>query len=208
MVPNFARPRSAALAFIACAAMIVAGCGTDITPTAIPEQDSVASSQQSTSAPSTPSQDPAREGEDLGGDVDIDVEIGDCVRLGGTQANATIDDAECGSAESNFVVIAKAPSQEECPTDIDQSYYVTVGGIEQGALCLDVDWVVGGCIDLGSELPQRIECPDASAAEPLTDSYLITDIWADTIDVERCPDPATGGFRYPERNFIVCFEEL
>lgn len=176
------------------AVLLVAGCGNDITPRAVPEADATFSS---------PTNAPGQEGEDLGGDIDFDAEIGDCVLLGGTKFDATIEAADCGSDSSNFKVIAKVPTQDRCPGDVDQSYYETYGDVEQGALCLDIDWVVGGCIDLGSEDPVRVDC-----TEPLSESYRVTDVLAGTTDVDDCADPATGGFRYFERDFVVCFEDL
>ncbi|MGA9871059.1 MAG: hypothetical protein WBQ44_07955 [Rhodococcus sp. (in: high G+C Gram-positive bacteria)] len=201
--------RRAGLAAIACTTLALAGCGSEVTPRAVPEGDGQASS--STAGPTTTSASPTtvvspppgQEGEDIGGDVDFDVEIGQCVALGGTQFDATIENAVCGGETSNFKVIAKAPTQTECPSDADQTYYVTYGEVEQGALCLDVDWVVGGCMDLSEEDPVRIDC-----SAPGSDSYRVTDVLAGTTDVEQCADPATGGFAHDERGFIVCFESL
>ncbi len=52
--------------------------------------------------------------------VDIDVEIGDCVRLGGTADAATIDEAVCGSDKSNYKVVGKAAKNAQCASDVDQ----------------------------------------------------------------------------------------
>ena len=88
------------------------------------------------------------------GDVDIDVSIGDCVKLGGTTTAAEIDNADCGSKDSNYKVVAKVPTSDLCASDVDSYYYETLAGDEQGAVCLDVDWVVGGCMDLGSGMDE------------------------------------------------------
>lgn len=204
MTPLNRTLRGAALAVMACCTLILASCSSDVAGRAVPVAGGAEASSTSSSPTTTVQAAPSgQEGEDTGGDIDFDVEIGECVELGGTQFDATIDNADCGSENSNYKVIAKTPTQAECPSDIDQSYYETFADIEQGALCLDIDWVIDGCMDLGLDDPYRIEC-----SAPQTDSYLITDIIPGTVDVEDCADPATGGFRKVERNFVVCFEEL
>jgi hypothetical protein len=100
-----------------------------------------------------PTTDPSA---DSGGSVSVDVEVGACVTLGGTINAATADPAPCGSQESNFKVIAKKATSDECPTDADQTFYETLGGSELGALCLDIDWVEGDCFELGGDLPERV----------------------------------------------------
>ncbi len=212
---RFRTLRRSALATLAAGA-VLAGCGSGADPNPAPvEGTAIDATATATAVPTTTRTTPPRgqTGDDLGGDVGFAVDIGDCVRLEGPPEDATISAADCGSEESNFKVVAKAPTQAECPSDIDQSYYVTFGDVEQGALCLDVDWVVGDCFDVGSENPARIDCPGApntarSGTGRFDDAYLVTAVLADTVDVERCPDPATGGFRYPERGFVVCFDTL
>ncbi|WP_246007938.1 LppU family putative lipoprotein [Gordonia oryzae] len=85
-----------------------------------------------------------------GGDVDFDAAIGACVYLSGTMMDAKIDHATCGQAPASYVVVAKSPTKEVCPSDVEQTYYLTQGGIQQGALCLDTDWVVGQCMTVPS----------------------------------------------------------
>ncbi|WP_072804840.1 LppU family putative lipoprotein [Rhodococcoides yunnanense] len=196
--------RGAAVAASACALVFLAGCGSDVTPRAIPAADAgpapTSSVSTSSAKPSTP---PGQQGEDTGGDVDIDVEIGECVQLGGTMTEAEIDNATCGSPESNYKVIAKVPTGDECSTDADQYYYETYGGVEQGALCLDVDWVVDGCMDLSGDDPLRIDCNS-----PGSSTVRVVEVLPGTTDVEECADPASSGYAYDQRNFIVCVEEL
>src|SRR5688500_13096360 len=48
------------------------------------------------------------------GDVGFDAEIGDCVTLGGTTTDASIEAASCGSNESNYKVIGKAEQSSQC----------------------------------------------------------------------------------------------
>ncbi|MGW4479179.1 LppU family putative lipoprotein [Rhodococcus triatomae] len=144
-------------------------------------------------------------GTDGGGDVDIDVEIGECVRLGGTMDAATISEASCGSADSNYRVIAKAEKNAQCPSDADQVYYEESAlGRELGALCLDIDWVIGGCMsvpDGGDDEPQRVDCADTHV--PGVERAV--DLIEGATDVEQCTE---GGFVYSEREFVVCTEQV
>lgn len=196
--------RGAALGASACALLILTACSSDVTPRAVPADDlgAIATSTTSTTSerPSTP---PGQQGEDIGGDVDIDVEIGDCVELGGTMSDATIDNATCGSQESNYKVIAKVPTGDQCSPDADQYYYETYGGVEQGALCLDVDWVIGGCMELSGDDPLRADC-----TSPGSNTVRVVEILPNTTDVNQCSDPADSGYAYSDRNFMVCVEEL
>ncbi|OZE20410.1 hypothetical protein CH262_22730 [Rhodococcus sp. 05-2255-1e] len=177
--------------------MLAAGCSSSDAGTAV-AADTTASS--SSAAPTTTDNVSGQEGIDAGGSTDIDVEIGQCVKLGGTMTAAEIDNAECGSTESNYKVIAKAAENEQCPTDVNQTYYETLNGVEQGALCLDVDWVIDGCMSVpstGMDEPARVDCADPSA----TSVEKVTEIKTGTADPNDCPE---GGFAYEARQFVVC----
>ena len=177
--------------------MLAAGCSSSDAGTAV-AADTTASS--SSAAPTTTDNVSGQEGIDAGGSTDIDVEIGQCVKLGGTMTAAEIDNAECGSMESNYKVIAKAEENEQCPTDVNQTYYETLNGVEQGALCLDVDWVIDGCMSVpstGMDEPARVDCADPSA----TSVEKVTEIKTGTADPNDCPE---GGFAYDARQFVVC----
>lgn len=187
-------------------AIFTTGCGSDPEPRAIAESSSSAGSESATTTTATPSPTKinGQEGTDAGGDIDIDVSVGDCVKLGGTVDDAEIDNAVCGSAESNYKVIAKVPTSDQCPSDVDQYYYETLFGQEQGAVCLDVDWVVGGCMDLGpgdaDSDPVRIECDDPTGE----DVMQVTEILQGSTSVEDCGSESDSGFKYTERMFTVC----
>ena len=71
--------------------------------------------------------------------------------------DANVAKAPCGSAPANYKVIGKAPTNAQCVSDADSYYYETLMGDEQGALCLDIDWVVGGCMELADDQPTHIE---------------------------------------------------
>ncbi|WP_415971272.1 hypothetical protein [Rhodococcus sp. 077-4] len=193
--------RALVLATSACVALILGGCASEVSGTAVAISGATIA-PTTTSAPRTTTSAPTTDIDD-GGSVDIDVEIGECVNLGGTVDEADIANATCGSPQSNYVVFAKTPTSAECPEDADQYYYETYFDIEQGALCLDIDWQVGGCMDLVGEFAQRIDC-----ATPGADTRRVVTILQGTSSVDDCPDPALYGFEKDSRNFVVCVEKL
>ena len=202
-----AQPRAALLAVAAALALLATGCGSVVTGTATPEAGGLIDAATPLTdidvpVPSSLSAPSGQVGKDTGGDVDFDVEIGECVILGGTENDATIDHASCGSDEANYKVIAKAPTNAQCIGDADQVYYV-VGpdDAEQGALCLDIDWVVGGCMDLAGDDPHRMDCGATSS-----NGVKVSEIQQGVDDVEGCP--TDGGYIYQDRRFVVCTEEL
>lgn len=186
---------------VALAALTVAGCGSSVEGSAA-AADATSSTVASTSV-SAPTSVAGQQGSDRGGSVDIDVEIGDCVRLGGTTDDATIDEAVCGSEQSNYRVVAKAAKNAQCASDVDQVYYETKWGSERGALCLDIDWVIGGCMSLpdGEDEPQRVECDDSTAVSV----ERAVEIIEGATDVDQCSE---GGFVHDERLFTVCTETV
>ncbi|NLU65536.1 hypothetical protein HCA61_25235 [Rhodococcus sp. HNM0563] len=196
--------RAAGLAVAAVAAVsLVAGCSDDVELRAVPEAGSSAtesstspsSSRTTTSAPTT-SESPSAS--DL--DLEIDAEIGDCVLLGGTVDDATIEEATCGSDDSNYLVVDIVTTSDECNSD--QSYYESIRGNELGALCLDIDWQVDGCMDLGGEDPKRIDC-----SETAIEGEKVTEILEGTTDVNEC-SISDSGFVYEEREMVVCADSF
>jgi hypothetical protein len=139
------------------------------------------------------------------GAVGFEAEVGDCILLGGTTTDASIEEASCGSGASNYRVIGKAATSTECVSDADNYYAESRNGIEMGALCLDIDWVVGGCMDVGTGTtgPERIDCTDTTA----TDGVKVLAIEQNADDVSAC-GAGSSGYVYPERRFVVCVDEL
>lgn len=205
----------AAFAAVAAVALVaVAGCGSTISGTAQPAMnDGTVDAISTTGTPKTsaslsrPTTDrpssakPTPTSTDRGGNTDFQANIGDCVTLGGTISDATIAKASCGSRASNYKVIGKAPSNSQCVSDRDNYYAETVNGIEQGALCLDIDWVVDGCMDIGGDDPKRIDCTEHG-----TQAVKVTNIAQNADDAGVCG--SGSGFTYPQRHFVVCVKEL
>ncbi|WP_024801446.1 hypothetical protein [Nocardia sp. BMG51109] len=174
----------------------LAGCGSTVGghPTAA----GGGAAQSATSTGSAPTSKPPA----TGGDVDFQAQVGDCVQLGGTTEEATIEHAACGGRESNYKVVGKAPTSDECASDTDNVYYETLRGRETGALCLDRDWVVGGCMDIGGDVAERIEC-----TQPAVEGVRVLTILPNTDSVDACPHD-DGGFVYDQRRFVVCVQNL
>jgi hypothetical protein len=183
--------RGLAAASLTLAALTLGACGSDITGRAVPEAGGVVAD---TLLPDVPEAD-------AGGTVEIDVEIGECVELTGTVDDANVAKAACGSAPANYKVIGKAPTNAQCVSDADSYYYETLMGDEQGALCLDIDWAVGGCMELADDQPVHIDC-----ATPAREGVRVAEIITDVTDVEKCSTPS--GFVYDERRFAVCTDDL
>ncbi|MBF6334324.1 hypothetical protein IU450_00325 [Nocardia abscessus] len=129
----------------------------------------------------------------------LQVNIGDCVSFGGAGG---IDKTACGSGNSLYKVIEKAPANSTCPTDADRTYNDTLHGAVQAALCLDIDWVVGGCMELTPDHPKRLDC-----AAPTPGAVRVIDVKQNTVDVNACGS-ADSGIVYQQRHFVVCVARL
>ena len=135
-----------------------------------------------------------------------DMQVGDCLKVGGPPDRPEATRVECGSVASNFKVIATAENTDGCPSDAD-SYYSTKSSFsgEGNTICMDVDWVVGGCMNVDPENdadPFRVDCADTSAPH----RQRATEILADVADADQC---ASGvGYPYDQRQFTVCVEDV
>ncbi|WP_435278023.1 LppU family putative lipoprotein [Rhodococcus yananensis] len=195
--------RHAGSAVAALAAITFLAACSDVEPTAVPEAGAVsATTTTSSTAPSTTTPRTTTPTTGAAVDLDVDVEIGDCVRLGGTVDDATIANAICGTDDANYKVVDVVEGRDACISDVDQTYYETFRGIEAGALCLDIDWMLGDCFDLGGEDPQRIDC-DATAIQ----GERVSEILTGTTDVNDC-STSDGGFVYRDRDFVVCTDSF
>jgi hypothetical protein len=135
-----------------------------------------------------------------------DMQAGDCLKIGGPPDRPEASKAECGSPSSNFKVISTVQDTDDCPSDAD-SYYSTRSSFSNSGttVCMDVDWVVGGCMSIDPENdrdPVRVDCNDASAP----DRQRATQVLQNVANVDQC---ATGvGYAYDERQFTVCVEDV
>ncbi|MFC8528968.1 hypothetical protein [Nocardia sp. NPDC057227] len=192
--------------FGAVAALTLIGCSSTVTGTAQPEIGNGTVDAVSTTSTPKPSGKPSSgkptpSNSNNGGNIDFEASVGDCVTLGGTINDATIAKASCGSRASNYKVIGKAPTSTGCIGDRDNYYAETVNSVQTGALCLDIDWVVGGCMDVGGDDPKRIDCTESAI-----EGIKVTNIVQGTDDVSACS--SGSGFKYSDRRFVVCVEDL
>ncbi|MBU8813028.1 hypothetical protein KL953_29550 [Mycolicibacterium goodii] len=137
------------------------------------------------------------------------MQAGDCLKMGGTFERPEATRAACGSKESNYKVVSVlvgADDTDECPTDVDSYYTMTsrFGG-ESHTVCMDIDWVVGGCMNVDPQNaadPYRVDCSDAGAPH----RQRATEILQGISNPDQC---ATGlGYAYDERQFTVCVENV
>ena len=135
-----------------------------------------------------------------------DLQVGDCLKVGGTPDRPEATKAECGSPDSNFKVAATVTDSDQCPTDVD-SYYTQGSSFSEAAttVCMDIDWVVGGCMSVDPENttdPYRADCNNADVPNRQRATQILTDV----AGVDQC---ASGvGYPYDERQFTVCVEDV
>jgi hypothetical protein len=125
--------------------------------------------------------------------------VGDCLKLGGSPDRPEANKASCGSPASTFKVVAIVTDRAQCPTDVDSSY---------STLCLDIDWVIGGCMSVDphhSIDPFRVDCNDASVPHRQRATQILKDL-DPPVSVDQC---ASGlGYAYTQRRFAVCVEDV
>ncbi|MGH3525646.1 MAG: LppU family putative lipoprotein [Mycobacterium sp.] len=141
-----------------------------------------------------------------------DLKVGDCLKLGGTADRPEATKVACGSPASNFKVVATVKGQanrEQCPRDVDSSYSMRNGFSESSnTACLDIDWVVGGCMSVdpaNNSDPVRVDCNDRSAPHRQRATQILKDLRSQG-GVDQC---ASGlGYAYVQRRFAVCVENV
>lgn len=122
------------------------------------------------------------------------IEVGECVDLTGADTGS-ITKVACGGPDSSYMVVGKTEQGGRCPADADRTH-----DVDKLTLCLDIDWVVGGCLNVSGDEPQRVDCATGPGVEVLA-------ILRDTTTAENCRS-ADRAFVYEERRFVVCFADL
>ncbi|MCW2561433.1 MAG: lppU [Mycobacterium sp.] len=135
-----------------------------------------------------------------------DLKVGDCLKVGGPPDRPDVARVECGSTASNFKVISTVQDTDQCPSDADSSYATRSSFSSTGStVCMDIDWVVAGCMSIDPENgsdPFRVDCSDTSVPH----RQRATQILANVANVDQC---TTGvGYAYDERQFTVCVEDV
>lgn len=103
--------------------------------------------------------------------------IGDCVEFGANPAD--IHRADCGSGNSGYKVFDLAADGGQCPQDADRSQARTRPGGSHDTLCLDIDWVVGDCMDLSTGSAKPVDCATPGRVR-------VVEIKGATADVNTC----------------------
>ena len=141
-----------------------------------------------------------------------DLKVGDCLRLGGTADRPEATKVPCGSRMSNFKVVATVKGEADrgqCPADVDSSYSVrNAFSDSSNTACLDIDWVVGGCMNVDPQNntdPVRVDCNDKSAPHRQRAIQILKNL-QDPVSVDQCPSGV--GYAYAQRRFAVCVEDM
>lgn len=75
-------------------------------------------------------------------------------------------------------------------------------------VCLDIDWVIGGCMSVDphhAAEPFRVDCSDAAVHDRQRAIQILTDL-DPPVSVDQC---ASGlGYTYSQRRFVVCVEAV
>jgi hypothetical protein len=134
------------------------------------------------------------------------MQAGDCLKIGGTARYPAASEAACGSPDSNFKVVSTVTGSDSCPADVDSSYTLSSAfSDETQTVCMDIDWVVGGCMSIDPEHttdPVRVDCADSGAPHRQRATQLLWGVSA----VDQCGSGI--GYPYPERQFTVCVEDV
>lgn len=135
-----------------------------------------------------------------------DLRAGDCLKVGGPVDRPEAIKAQCGSPESNYKVVASVASGDECPTDVDSYYSMhSAFGDVGSTICMDVDWVTGGCMSIDPDHgrdPVRVDCGDSGQPH----RQRATQILKGVTDVDQCTSGI--GYAYDQREFTVCVEDV
>jgi hypothetical protein len=134
-----------------------------------------------------------------------DLQVGDCVKVGGPVDRPDAAKAVCGSPESNFKVVSTVENTDQCPADVDSSYSTRTFGRPGTTVCMDVDWVIGGCMSVDPDHardPVRVDCTDTSASNRQKATQILHNV--------ANPDLCISGIGYPydERQFTVCVDAV
>lgn len=138
-----------------------------------------------------------------------DLKVGDCLRLGGTVDRPEATKVTCGSSMSNFKVAATVSDRGQCPADVDSSYSMRNAFSDSSTTaCLDIDWVVGGCMSVDPKNntdPVRVDCNDKSAPHRQRAIQILRNL-QDPVSVDQCTSGV--GYAYAQRRFAVCVEDM
>jgi hypothetical protein len=134
-----------------------------------------------------------------------DVQVGDCLKVGGPVDRPDAVKAVCGSPESNFKVVRTVEHTDQCPADVDSYYSTRSFGSSGITVCMDVDWVIGGCMSVDPDNgrdPVRVDCADTSTSNRQRATQLLHNV--------ANPDLCASGIGYPydERQFTVCVDAV
>lgn len=177
---------------MAVVALAVAGCSTN---------DSLNEKKQVESKPQfneIPGQFPSRNNEVPAGAENAP--IGACVNLSGKTSAAVFNLTNCDSPDSNYRIIQRVATPNDCVKDADRRYYNLGDDGTEWTACMDLAWRADSCLSVQKVAVRRVSCNDTNAENKQKPVQLIS-------STETVNDCASGsGFAHPVRRFTVCTE--
>ncbi|MXI79754.1 hypothetical protein GR254_04055 [Mycobacterium tuberculosis] len=97
----------------------------------------------------------------------------------------------------------------QTPADVVSTYSMrNAFNGSTNTICLDIDWVIGGCMSVDpthNTDPFRVDCDDASVPHRQRATQILKDLDS-PVSVDQC---ASGvGYVYTQRRFAVCVEDV
>ncbi|MBF6179538.1 hypothetical protein [Nocardia otitidiscaviarum] len=169
---------------------------TSVTTTEAAVIDGVAQPGIAAAAPSAPTTSALVHRTASQGSPELQLTVGDCVAV--AASGSGLEKTSCGSGTSAYTVTHLATDGAPCPSDVDRSHQRALPDGEHDALCLDIAWVPGTCMDLSGDMATPVDCTSAAPGR-----VRVVEIKRNTTDVNAC-SAGDQGFVYDERRYVVC----
>jgi hypothetical protein len=124
------------------------------------------------------------------------VQVGQCVKVAGTNTDPKVDITDCGSMDANYKVIDRQnSSMATCPQgDYSSVWQFGSGGYK---LCLRLNVKQGDCIHKAQDNKTKVSCdsPDAN--------YKVTGILDGTTNTDGCSGDTSNYLSYTKPDAMV-----
>ncbi|MQY18091.1 LppU/SCO3897 family protein [Nocardia macrotermitis] len=129
-------------------------------------------------------------------------QVGQCVKVGGTNTDPKVDITDCGSIDANYKVAERQDkSSSSCPDGNYASVWQTGSGGYN--LCLQLNVKEGDCLDKQFDNTTKVTCGSSEA------NYRVTNVLTGTTSADTCSNAATKYLTYskPEQ-MVVCLSSV
>ncbi|WP_420872459.1 LppU/SCO3897 family protein [Mycobacteroides salmoniphilum] len=179
-----------ALAVVALA--VVAGCSTENVPHEKKQTETKVQFNEISG------QFPSRDKEVPAGSENAPV--GACASLSGKTSAATFKLTDCDNPDSNYRIIQRVATPNDCVKDADRRYYNLGDDGTEWTACMDLAWRADSCLSVQKVAVRRVSCNDTTAENRQKPVRVIS-------NVETVNDCQSGvGFAHPVRRFTICTE--